>query len=136
MEKKSDLKQLNGDDELQKQRREPISAPGVDGSRTNIPRLPKEEMLYRNKTNSKARKRAFWRSEQSSVCAMRDLGRKLSKAGDLILDFCASSCSTAKFFVFLDQHRKVVESDVISKVLCSAEVDSVLTFVSDDDPKV
>lgn len=46
------------------------------------------------------------------------------------MDFCGGTCSTAKAFVFSDQHRTFVGCVVDCDVLTAAEADHLLTFAS------
>lgn len=50
---------------------------------------------------------------------MRDPKRKLTKAGDLTMNFCAGTCSTAKAFMLLQKHGKILGCDVHPQVLRS-----------------
>lgn len=61
---------------------------------------------------------------------MRDVGRKFSEAGAMVLDFCAGTCSTGKAWLLHDQHRKFVECDIDPEVLSGAKLDLVLTLAS------
>lgn len=61
---------------------------------------------------------------------MKDPKLKTSKAGDLVIDFCAVTCFKAKVCMLLDQHKTFVGCDLDSTVLSAAEPDLVLTVVS------
>lgn len=56
--------------------------------------------------------------------------RKTRKAGDLVMEFCAVTCSTARACMSSDQHRDFVECDVDPEMLSAAEADLMLTSVS------
>lgn len=51
---------------------------------------------------------------------MRDLARKLSKAGDLVTALCAGTCSTAEAYLLLDQRSKLLRGSVDPEVLSAA----------------
>lgn len=60
---------------------------------------------------------------------MRDLFRKLSKAGDLEMDLCAGTCSTTKSCVLFEQHRKLVENDVDTELLRALEAELTIAVL-------
>lgn len=48
---------------------------------------------------------------------MKNLAGKFAKRGDLMMDFCAGTCLSAKAYMALDQHRKFVGGELDSEVL-------------------
>lgn len=61
---------------------------------------------------------------------MRDLVRRLSKAGDLGTDFCARKYCTVKTCTLREQRRKFVGCDVDTRMLSASESNFVLTLTS------
>lgn len=73
----------------------------------------------------------MWRTEQKSLSWIKHLVWKANKAGKLMMDLCAGTCSTAKAFMMLaDQQRKSVAWDFGPELPSAPEPDHVLTFVS------
>lgn len=58
---------------------------------------------------------------------MRDLVRKLTKAGELVLDFYAGTCFTVRACMLFDRQREFVGCDLDPEVLCAVESDPALT---------
>lgn len=94
---------------------------------TNISRLLRKKMLSLHKPTSRAEKWAMWRPEQKNVSGMRDLLQRFTTAGELVVDFCARTCSTAIARMFLNQYGKILESDVDPEVVDAAERGLLLT---------
>lgn len=88
---------------------------------TDVSRLPKDEVLYRNQPTSTAGKRAMWRPEQKRIFQLSDLERKVRKDGDLGGDLCVGTYSTANACMLLDQHSTFLESDVDAETLSGAD---------------
>lgn len=49
--------------------------------------LPREELQYRSESTPRAEKRAMWGANHKNVASMKDLVRKFSIPGDVVLDF-------------------------------------------------
>lgn len=104
--------------------------PGWTSKTTNIPLVPREEDLYRNKATESREKRAMWKPEQKNVSWMKDLDGKLTRGRDLVMDFCEDTCPTRLACMLLNQFKKFSGCDLDSKVLSATEPDLVLTLAS------
>lgn len=60
---------------------------------------------------------------------MMHLVQKFGRFGDVMMEFCAATCFTAKECMLPDRHRKAVVCDVKSKLLTAPVADLVLTSV-------
>lgn len=87
-------------------------------------------MLNRNEDTPKAGNRAMWRPEHKKLSRMKNMGWKLSRPGDLLMDYCAVKCSTTEACLLADQHRKFVVCGIDSEPGTAAEPDPVLPFGS------
>lgn len=102
--------------------------PGWTNVMMNIPRVPREEVLYRSEGRGSRGRRAMWRPEQKNVSWMKDLVGKFTRGRDVVMDFCTGTYPTAKTSMLLDQHRKFVGCDLDSDLLMAAKPDLLLTF--------
>lgn len=93
-------------------------------------RLPREEVLYRKKGTSGAGKRVSRKPEQKRLSCIEDHGPILSRSGDVGVNFCPNTDSTANARLLLDQRRKTVRCDLHSEMLPDAETDNALRSVS------
>lgn len=55
---------------------------------------------------------------------------KVTRKRDLVMEFCAGLCSTAKSCVLQDQHRKFAGCDLDSDILKTADSDHLSPFAS------
>lgn len=65
---------------------------------SNVSRLPGEEMLYRYEATSRSGKQATWRPKQKNSSRKKDMVRTFRRYGDVVVDFCAYICFTAKAY--------------------------------------
>lgn len=97
---------------------------------SNIRRLSRKEVLYRDEGSSRAGQRAVWRPEQKDISRMKEIVRNLSRPEDMVPYTRVATCSTAKEYMLLEQQRKIVRCSLASKVLNAAQADLVLRPVS------
>lgn len=65
------------------------------------------------------------RPDQRSVSRKKALVRKASRPGNMVINFCAATCHTARACVLLDRRRRFVGCDVYSELLTAAETNQV-----------
>lgn len=68
--------------------------------------------------------------QQKNMSRMKDLLRKYTRPENVVLDFCARTCSAAKACMLPDQHKKFVGCDVDSELLNAADKDLVVMFLA------
>lgn len=95
---------------------------------SSISQVPREEMLYKDETFERARNRAMWWLEQKHMPWMTILLRKVNRHGNMLMDFCASTCFTAEALILPDQHERFVKCSVSPELLTAAGPDFVLRF--------
>lgn len=78
----------------------PPEHPGWANVKSKVPRLPREEVLYRDKSTPRAVKQAVWMLQQNKVSWMEKLVQNISRPGNVVMHFCAGSCTTAKACMF------------------------------------
>lgn len=59
---------------------------------------------------------------------MKNLARKSSTPGKVVMEFYAATYSTANAFMLLDQHRTFFRADLTFEVLGATEAEILLNF--------
>lgn len=67
---------------------------------------------------------------QTNLSWVKDPVGELSRAGKVVMDFCAGRCFTTNTCTLVDQHRKLTGYGVNSELLSAAEPELMLGFVS------
>lgn len=105
----------------------PSSYPGFTNEMNNIGKLPHEEIVFRQQCGDSGRK-SMARPEQKNVSWMRDVIRKFTKPGMVVVDCCAGTLAVGKAGLSLPEHRRVILCDVDSDVVRQSMPSLVLVF--------
>ena len=90
----------------------------------NVERLQPGEVLYRERGAGPGAPQML-RPEQKSTKMLRDVIRKFTQPGDLVMDLFSGTAATAKACLSLDEHRRFVGCDIDGDCV-NASMDSVL----------
>ena len=89
----------------------PSSFPGWTDTIDNIPRLPKNEVVYQTGPSTTGSRRPMVRPEQKNVSLMKTLLAKYCPAGGMVCDPFSGTFAVAKACISLPEHRKCVSAD-------------------------
>lgn len=58
--------------------------------------MPRDEVMYWDESTPKDGKRSVWRPDRKDSSRVKDVVRKSSRSGDVMIDFCARACFKQK----------------------------------------
>lgn len=108
----------------------PSSYPRYTNEMNNIPRLPHKEKVFANSSRDASSRKKMARPEQKNVSLLRDIIRKFTKPGMLVVDTFAGTLSVAKACLSLEEHRKAVLCDKDPDVIRDSFESLVAVFAS------
>lgn len=104
----------------------PATQPGWVNVVDNIPRPDPDEVVYDTQTGRS--RRLKMRAEQKSVRWMMDIIARMTRPGDLVVDFTAGTFPVMKACMQLPQHRRFIGCDKDHHCVAAASPSVVFTF--------